>query len=97
MSQRYACSAVSPHISAVGRSPTHTAGRSGFPNSLQRLSLVSWTQRMPAGFPCGMPGMGEEIDGAMQQAPQPTRHAISIESDCIPTNSIARSAQVPKR
>jgi hypothetical protein len=29
---------------------------------------------MPAGLPCGMPGIGEEIDGAMQQAPQPLRH-----------------------
>jgi len=65
-------------MSAVGRRPTHTAGRSGFPNSLQRLSLVSCTQRTPAGFPCGMPGMLEEIDGAIQHAPQPTRHAISI-------------------
>ncbi len=26
---------------------------------------------MPAGFPAGMPGIGEEIDRAMQQAPQP--------------------------
>jgi len=24
----------------------------------------------PAGLPSGIPGMGEEIDGAMQQAPQ---------------------------
>jgi hypothetical protein len=31
-------------------------------------------QRTPAGLPCGMPGIGEEIDGAMQQAPQPRRH-----------------------
>lgn len=27
---------------------------------------------MPAGFPAGIPGNGELIDGAMQQAPQPT-------------------------
>jgi hypothetical protein len=24
----------------------------------------------------GIPGIGDEIDGAMQQAPQPTRHSI---------------------
>jgi hypothetical protein len=28
---------------------------------------------MPAGLPPGMPGMGLEIDGAIQQAPQPAR------------------------
>jgi oxygen-independent coproporphyrinogen-3 oxidase len=27
-------------------------------------------QRTPAGFPSGMPGMGEEMEGAMQHAPQ---------------------------
>jgi hypothetical protein len=32
-------------------------------------------QRTPAGFPSGMPGIGLVIDGAMQQAPQPGRHA----------------------
>jgi len=50
-------------------------GRSGFPNSLQRLSGVNWTQRTPAGLPFGMPGMGDVIDGAMQHAPQPMRHS----------------------
>jgi elongation factor P len=30
-------------------------------------------QRMPAGLPPGMPGIGEEIEGAMQHAPQPAR------------------------
>ena len=33
-------------------------------------------QRTPAGLPLGIPGMGEEIEGAMQQAPQPTRQSI---------------------
>lgn len=30
-------------------------------------------QRTPAGLPFGMPGIGDEMDGAMQQAPQPGR------------------------
>lgn len=30
-------------------------------------------QRTPAGLPSGIPGIGDEIDGAMQQAPQPAR------------------------
>ena len=43
----------------------------------QRRSSVSCTQRTPAGLPCGMPGMGEEIEGAMQHAPQPARQSIA--------------------
>jgi hypothetical protein len=39
---------------------------------------VSWTQRTPAGLPWGMPGMGEEIDRAMQQAPQPGRQSMRV-------------------
>jgi hypothetical protein len=30
----------------------------------------------PAGFPSGMPGMGLEIDGAIQHAPQASRHCM---------------------
>jgi hypothetical protein len=30
----------------------------------------------PAGFPSGIPGIGELIDIAMQQAPQSGRHSI---------------------
>ncbi len=30
-------------------------------------------QGTPAGFPWGMPGMGEEMEGAVQQAAQPGR------------------------
>jgi hypothetical protein len=36
----------------------------------QRCWASSCTQRTPAGLPPGMPGMGLEIDGAVQQAPQ---------------------------
>ena len=43
----------------------------------QALSAVSCTQRTPAGLlmplMSGMPGIGEEMEGAMQQAPQPGR------------------------
>lgn len=73
-----ASSALVPHIAICGRSRVHTAGRSGFPNNAHRLESVNWTQRMPAGLPCGIPGIGEEIEGAMQHAPQPERHSIVI-------------------
>ena len=41
----------------------------------QRMSGSSWIQGTPAGLPSGMPGIGRVIDGAMQQAPHPGRHA----------------------
>jgi len=62
-----------PHISAVGRSDKHTAGLSGWPNRRQRSASSSCTQRTPAGLPCGMPGMAELMEGAVQQAPQAGR------------------------
>jgi hypothetical protein len=37
------------------------------------LRASSCAQRTPAGLPSGMPGRVLEIDGAMQQAPQPGR------------------------
>ena len=50
---------------------TQTAGRPICPKSLQRRSVSSWTHATPAGFPNGIPGIGELMDGAMQHAPQP--------------------------
>ncbi|HUG13047.1 MAG TPA: hypothetical protein VMM36_18660 [Opitutaceae bacterium] len=60
----------------IGRSEVHTAGRSGFPKSAHRPSGVSWMHGVPAGLPCGIPGIGELIESAMQHAAQPTRHSI---------------------
>jgi hypothetical protein len=68
-----ASSLLLPHISSVGRRLTQTAGRSGIPKIAQRLSSVNWTHRTAAGFPSGIPGIGEEMEGAMQHAPHPER------------------------
>lgn len=65
-----------PHISRSGRSEAQNPGRSGRQNNRQRSSSSNCTQGMPAGLPCGMPGIGEAIEGAMQQAPQPGRQSI---------------------
>ena len=73
VSQAIAAPALPPHISAEGLSCPHTAGRPGWPKMRQALVSSSWMQRTPAGLPPGMPGIGELIDGAMQQAPQPGR------------------------
>jgi hypothetical protein len=76
VSQRIACGALSPHISGAGIRLEHTAGRSGRPKIMQRFATSNWAQRTPAGLPCGIPGMAEEIEGATQQAPQPERQFI---------------------
>jgi hypothetical protein len=46
------------------------------PHTRHRLLSSRLTQRTPAGFPCGIPGRGLEIEGATQQAPQPGRQSI---------------------
>lgn len=42
------------------------------------MSGNSCTHGMPAGLPCGMPGIGELIEGAMQHAPQLGRQSMGI-------------------
>ena len=69
-----------PHTAISGVNSRQTAGRDGSPNRRQRLSDVSCTQRIPAGLPFGIPGMGDEMEGAMQQAPQPGRHSMGFDS-----------------
>jgi hypothetical protein len=76
VSQTIAALALGPHISADGMSCPQTAGRPGRPKMRQALASSSWIQRTPAGLPCGMPGIGELMDGATQQAPQPGRQFI---------------------
>ncbi|AAW77484.1 conserved hypothetical protein [Xanthomonas oryzae pv. oryzae KACC 10331] len=68
-----ACLRDVPHISSDGRRLPHTAGRSGEPNNRQPSCASSCTHATPAGLPLGMPGIGELIEGAMQQAAQPRR------------------------
>jgi hypothetical protein len=69
-----ACARVSPHISCDGFRLLHTAGRSGCPKMRQRWSSSNCIQRSPAAFPFGIPGIGDEMDGAIQQAPHALRH-----------------------
>lgn len=71
---RIASSLVLPQISGDGRNARHTLGRSGLPYNRQRLSLVSWIQRTPAGLGPDMPGIVVLMLMAMQHAPHPTRH-----------------------
>src|SRR6202162_974999 len=70
--------AEQPHISSDGCSLLHTSGRSGLPKSLQRLSLVRGRQRTPAGLPFAIPGRADEMDGAIQHAPQPIRQSMGL-------------------
>lgn len=91
-SQVSACSRVAPHISADGRSPAQKAGRSGRPKIRHALSSSSWTQRSPARLPCGMPGMGEVMEGAMQHAPQEGRQFI----ERVPGASVHPGGALPR-
>ena len=68
-----ASSRQAPHISQDGCSDAQTAGRSGLVKILQRMFSSRFTQGTPAGFPCGIPGMGDEMDGAIQHAPHFSR------------------------
>lgn len=90
-SQTSACSRVAPHISGAGLRPPQNAGRSGRPKIAQSFASVRFAQRTPAGLPCGMPGRGLLIDGAMQQAPQPRRQSKAY----LPASFLRRSLPTP--
>jgi hypothetical protein len=45
----------------------HTSGRSDLPNNAHKFTSVNCIQRMPAGLPFGMPGIGEDIDGGLSR------------------------------
>jgi hypothetical protein len=64
---------------SVGLNPTQNAGRAGSPKIAHRISGNTCAHGIPAGLPCGMPGIGEVIDGAMQHAPQPVRQSMDEE------------------
>ncbi|MAH00736.1 MAG: hypothetical protein CMK85_10625 [Pseudomonadales bacterium] len=66
-----------PQTLSSGKNPAQTAGRSGEPKIAQRISDSSCTQGTPAGLPPGMPGIGEVMDGAVQQAPHSARQSIN--------------------
>lgn len=66
-----------PQKSLSALNPAHTAGRRGELNIKQRFPPDRLTQRTPAGLPPGIPGIGDDIDGAIQQAPQPGLHEIN--------------------
>lgn len=69
---------VSPHISRDGCRPAHTLGRELEPKILQRCCASNCTQGVLAGLPLGIPGMGLEMEGAVQHAPQSGRQSIFV-------------------
>jgi len=77
-----ASSREAPHISAEVCNPPQKAGRCGWPNTLQRNASSSCTHGTPAGLPFGMPGSGEVMEGAMQQAAQRERQIMARDYIC---------------
>jgi hypothetical protein len=67
-----------PQVSSIAGRELQTAGRPGCCHSPQQWSGLRCMQRTPAGLPLGMPGMGDEMDGAIQQAPQPLRQGMAV-------------------
>lgn len=65
-----------PQTSCSALKPAQTDGRSGEWNMAHPYLSVRWIHLTPAGLPFGIPGIGEEIEGTMQQAPQLERHSI---------------------
>lgn len=61
-------------MSSEGRNDTQNAGLSGRPKIAHRMSGNNCTHGTPAGFPAGMPGMGDVMLGAIQHAPHPALH-----------------------
>lgn len=48
-------------------------------------------QGTPAGLPCGIPGIGADIEGAMQHAPQPDRHDMAVKVEMkLDVNEVIR-------
>jgi len=67
-----------PQNSSEGVHSRQTRGRDSDPKIMHRKSSVRLTQGTPPGFPSGIPGMGDEIEGAMQQAPQSRQLFFSL-------------------
>ena len=65
-----------PQNSGSAMKAAHTAGLSSLPQIAHSYSSVRWIHLTPAGFPDGIPGMGDDIEGAMQHAPHPLLHFI---------------------
>jgi hypothetical protein len=91
ISQVIAASRFVEHISIDGFRLLQTAGRNAEPKRLHKLSSDNWTHRTFAGFPCGMPGIGLEIDGAIQQAPQSGRQFITVSPESLAAHLITFS------
>jgi len=63
-----------PHIIGSKLKPSQTFGRNGESIIIHNKSSLKFTHLTPASLPFGIPGIGDDIDGAIQQAPQFGRH-----------------------
>jgi hypothetical protein len=64
-----------PQAQSVALNPEQTRGLVGESKILHCSSSVKWMHLIFAGFPSGIPGSGDEIDGIIQHAPQLGLHS----------------------
>jgi hypothetical protein len=70
-----ASAVLAPQFSVLAANCRHKPGYEGEAQSAQRRVTKSrFEQAVPAGLPVGIPGKGVVIEGAIQQAPQFSRH-----------------------
>jgi len=64
-----------PQTQSSALNPEQTRGRVGESKIPHCSSSVKWTHLTFAGFPSGIPGRGDEIEGMIQHAPQLGLHS----------------------
>lgn len=62
-----------PQISGSALKLPHILGRIGELKIVQEKSGARFTHGTPAGLPCSIPGIADDIEGIIQHAPQPGR------------------------
>ena len=67
-----------PQAQSVALNPEQTRGLVGESKILHFRSSVKWMHLTFAGFPSGIPGRGDEIDGIIQHAPQLGMHSKGL-------------------
>lgn len=72
-----ASSNVFPHTNSSAVNPSQTFGRKGESNIIHVFLSLRCMHLTPAGLPLGIPGISDDIEIAIQQAPHPILQSIT--------------------